>query len=326
MKLPSRVQAAFRTINRSIGFTLLLLAFCIGIMWELIMITVPPGFKGVRWWRFWGAEDIQSPVLNSGLHINLPWNKIFTYDVRLLTHTSAYDVITKEGLPINVEITFRWFVVQKNLPRLHAWIGPDYVSRLLVPEIGSVARARLANYTAEEIYSSKRAQVQHDVYASVISDTNQNGITQRGNNQNLTDLVGLNDVLISGIQLPERVRAAIEQKVELAQVVEEYKFRVDREKLESDRKAIEADGIRRFQEAVKPGIFESYLRWRGIDATQKLSESNNAKIIVMGNGPGGLPIILNSSESSAGTATQPADPKASNAKDSGALPAPALGR
>lgn len=314
MKFSERAQKIIRAANHSVAFTLLVLLFCVGIMWELIMITVPPGYKGIRWWRFWGAEDINSPVLNSGLHINLPWNKIFTYDVRLLTHTSSYDVITKEGLPIKVDITFRWFVVQVNLPRLHAWVGPDYVTRLLVPEIGSVARQQLARYTAEEIYSSKRAEVQRDVLEAVVSDTNQNGITRRGNNQNLTDLVGLNDILISGIQLPERVRAAIEQKVELAQVVEEFKYRVDRERLESDRKAIEGDGIRRFQEAVKPGILESYLRWRGIDATQKLAESNNAKIVVMGNGPGGLPIILNGYDPIPAPTISPADPKADIAR------------
>src|SRR5438132_7597629 len=102
----------------------------------------------------------------------------------------------------------------------------------------------------------------------------------------------LYDVLVTGIELPAAIVAAINRKIEQYYIAEEYKFRVEREKRESERKKIEAEGIRDFQQIVSQGISESYLRWRGIEATLQLSQSTNSKVVVIGSGKDGLPIIL----------------------------------
>src|SRR5258707_3618891 len=102
----------------------------------------------------------------------------------------------------------------------------------------------------------------------------------------------LYDVLVAGIELPAAIVAAINRKTEQYYIAEEYKFRVEREKRESERKKIEAEGIRDFQQIVSQGISESYLRWRGIDATLQLSQSTNAKTVIISNCKDGLPIIL----------------------------------
>jgi regulator of protease activity HflC (stomatin/prohibitin superfamily) len=102
----------------------------------------------------------------------------------------------------------------------------------------------------------------------------------------------LYDVLVTGIELPVAIVAAINRKTEQYYIAEEYKFRVEREKRESERKKIEAEGIRDFQQIVSQGISDSYLRWRGIEATLQLSQSTNAKTVIVGNGKDGLPIIL----------------------------------
>jgi regulator of protease activity HflC (stomatin/prohibitin superfamily) len=109
----------------------------------------------------------------------------------------------------------------------------------------------------------------------------------------LNETLNIYDVLILGIELPAVVVAAINRKIEQYYIAEEYKFRVERERRESERKQIEAVGIRNFQQTVAQGISDSYLRWRGIEATLKLSESPNSKVVIIGNGPGGLPVILN---------------------------------
>jgi regulator of protease activity HflC (stomatin/prohibitin superfamily) len=200
--------------------------------------------------------------------------------------------VSKEGLTFSVNITFRWRPVRRNLGSLHATIGPNYVDTLMVPEIGSIAQGQMAKFTAEELVSTRRAEVQREIFDSVVAHENPNGIEDRQAN-GPSDLIALTDVLIKGVTLPEGIRAAIERKLEQQQAIEESKFRVEREKFESARKAVEAEGVRKFQEIVTPAISDAYLRWRGIDATLKLAESPNAKIVVMGNGPGGLPVILN---------------------------------
>ena len=108
---------------------------------------------------------------------------------------------------------------------------------------------------------------------------------------------------MTGIELPPAIVAAINRKIEQYYIAEEYKFRVEREKRESERKSIEAEGIRDFQQIVSQGISESYLRWRGVEATLQLSQSTNSKVVVIGSGRDGLPVIL-------GGANLPAPPPA----------------
>jgi prohibitin 2 len=109
--------------------------------------------------------------------------------------------------------------------------------------------------------------------------------------------IKLEDVLIEEIKLPEFVKQAIEEKEKVRHMSDAYEFRIEMEQKERQRKRIEAEGIRNFQEIVAPGITDSYLRWRGIEATLKLAESDNAKVVIIGNGADGLPIILNTDSS-----------------------------
>ena len=123
----------------------------------------------------------------------------------------------------------------------------------------------------------------------------------------MRDTFILYDILVTGIELPAAIVAAINRKTEQYYIAEEYKFRVEREKRESERKKIEAEGIREFQQIVSQGISDSYLRWRGIEATLQLSQSTNSKVIVIGSGRDGLPIILNTDTAAPATAAAPAE-------------------
>ena len=118
-------------------------------------------------------------------------------------------------------------------------------------------------------------------------------------NAALRDTVVLYDTLLYGIELPESVIAAINRKAEQYYISEEYKFRIEREKKESERKRIEAEGIRDFQQIVSKGISDSYLRWRGIEATLQLAQSNNSKVVIFGSSKDGLPIILGNASAAA---------------------------
>jgi hypothetical protein len=126
----------------------------------------------------------------------------------------------------------------------------------------------------------------------------------------MREIIILYDILVAGIELPAAIVAAINRKTEQYYIAEEYKFRVEREKRESERKKIEGEGIRDFQQIVSQGISESYLRWRGIEATLQLSQSTNAKVVLIGSGKDGLPIIL-------GNVGTPATPPAGSTPPTG---------
>jgi regulator of protease activity HflC (stomatin/prohibitin superfamily) len=116
----------------------------------------------------------------------------------------------------------------------------------------------------------------------------------------LNDMLNLIDTLILGIELPTAVVTAINRKIEQYYISEEYKFRVAREVRESERKKIEAEGIREFQQIVSQGISDSYLRWRGIEATLQLAQSSNTKVVIVGSGKDGLPIIFGNTPATSG--------------------------
>jgi hypothetical protein len=136
----------------------------------------------------------------------------------------------------------------------------------------------------------------------------------------MDELLNLLDTLVLGIVLPPTVVNAINRKVEQYYLSEEYVFRVARERKESERKKIEAEGISEFQRIVSQGISDSYLRWRGIEATVQLAQSPNSKIVVIGNSRDGMPIILGNVDSPAVTSPPSSDQTKSNEKTTSAAP------
>jgi hypothetical protein len=170
----------------------------------------------------------------------------------------------------------------------------------VAPEIGSRMREVIAEYTAEDVYSTKRAEIQAKIRERAETMLGEKMVGGGvGEDEDtapyqipLYAMLNLINTLILGIELPSTVVTAIDRKIEQYYISEEYKFRVAREIRESDRKRVEAEGISEFQKIVSQGISDSYLRWRGIEATLQLAQSSNSKIVIVGSGKDGLPIIL----------------------------------
>lgn len=299
-----------------------------------VVVTVPSGHVGLMWKRFRGGTVLDPRQLkDEGLRILLPWDKMFLYDLRLQTTTDTYNAITKDGVSINATISIRFRLKHDAVPQLHQAIGPDYVARLVRPEIGSRAREVIAEYTAEEVYSTRRQDVQRGIRGHTQKMLAEKTMERTADQSEYGDaykvpmdeLLNLLDTLVLGIVLPPTVVNAINRKVEQYYLSEEYVFRVARERKESERKRIEAEGISEFQRIVSQGISDSYLRWRGIEATLQLAQSHNSKIVVIGNSRDGMPIILGNVDSPAVT-SPPLDPTRSNEKTTSAAPMISLER
>jgi hypothetical protein len=185
---------------------------------------------------------------------------------------------------------------------LHKFIGPDYLNSVIAPEIGSQTRQVISQYTAEQVYTSRETiqkQIRDNAQKSLAGNLNQlvqpDAMEQpdpKHYNGFLQDAIQVLDTLVLSIELPPDIVAAINRQTEQYYMIQEFKFRVQREAEESKRKQIEADGIAAFQKTVSQGISDSYLRWRGIEATLQLAQSPNTKIVIIGSGKDGLPIIL----------------------------------
>ncbi|WP_207680596.1 prohibitin family protein [Desulfonema magnum] len=240
--------------------------------------SIMPGEGGVHWSRFHGTEI--DYVYPEGLHTIYPWDKMYIYNVRIQEIAPEFDVLTNTGLRIHLLISIRYAPKYKLLGVLHQKVGPDYVNTVIIPEIEAVLREIIGTMGAEEIYTTGRAVIIEAINQAIEQ------VAQR--------YINVDDVLIKRIDLPNTVAKAIQYKIEQKHLVEAHKFIVEREKKEADRKRIEGEGIRDQLKIIASALPEGeILKWKGIQATESISKSDNAKVVIVGNGPEGLPIILN---------------------------------
>lgn len=316
----ARFRLVAQRLKRSSVFALLVSLFVLVVCWERIVITIPAGHGGVQWYLLFGGTRKAENSLGEGIHVIFPWNRIYIYNLRLQNYDTSYDVVTNDGLQVEVGVSFRWRANTAQVGGLHQKYGRQYRDTLLVPAIGSISRHVLSRHTVEDLVSDKRGTIEDQIYRDVVSGSVSDGIGSLSSNNN-SNVVILEDILITRVRLPAKVRAAIEAKLQQAQIVEEYAYRVQRESLESQRKAVEAEGIRKFQEIVASNMTNNYLRWRGIEATLELARSPNSKVVVIGNDKsGGMPLILDGADRPAGTT--PSQGRTSSPKPSAAKSAP----
>jgi regulator of protease activity HflC (stomatin/prohibitin superfamily) len=318
-----------RTLLRhlpGLSFVALVGLLIVVVLWPYVIITVPSGSVGVLWKRFNGLDlycwcwvgrgTVLDPreLREEGLHIIWPWDKLYLYNLRLQSTQQTYNAISKDGVNVKAQISVRYQLLHNSVAVLHKFIGPDFLTSVVNPEIGSQARQVISQYTGEAVYTS-REQIQKQIRDATQRSlaANLNKLVQpeameqpdpKHYNDFLQDAIQILDTLVLSIELPPDIVAAINRQTEQYYMIQEYKFRVEREAEESKRKQIEADGIAAFQKTVSQGISDSYLRWRGIEATLLLSQSPNAKVVVIGSGKDGLPIILNAEPNPSGAGSQ----------------------
>jgi regulator of protease activity HflC (stomatin/prohibitin superfamily) len=327
---PVRRRGAWNFLTRrlpSFAFMLLVLFLAVTVLWRFVVITVPSGHVGVLWkrfntfdyycWCFAGRGTMLNPqqLRGEGLHLVWPWDHLFIYNLRLQSTAQTYNAISRDGVNVAIQMNIRYQLLHNAVAVLHKFIGPAYFDSVVSPEIGSQTRQVISQYTAQEVYTS-REQIQERVRdnARKALGTNLNKLVQpeameqpdpRNYNDVLQYSIQIIDTLVLSIELPPAIVAAINRQTEQFYLIQEYRYRVEREAQESRRKQIEANGIAAFQQTVSQGISDSYLRWRGIEATLALSQSQNSKIVVIGGGKDGLPIILGNVDTPAGAITPP---------------------
>jgi len=245
-----------------------------------IFLTIKPGEAGVLFKKFGGGLE-KDILYNQGFQVIAPWNTMYVYNVKEQTTEESMDVLDKNGLSINVDISVRFNPFANKIGYVHEQFGTNYVSVLVIPEVRSAVRQVMGRYTAEEIYSTKRSEVE----TNIITES-ENTLSSDKNN------IRMNALLIRSINLPEGIKNAIESKLRQEQEALAYKFRLDKEKSEAERKKIAAQGEAVANQIINSSLTTNLLRMRGIEATTALAQSPNSKVVVIGSGKDGLPLIL----------------------------------
>lgn len=243
-----------------------------------MFMIIDAGERGVIFRPYTTGLDRET-IFGEGFHVVAPWNRMFVYNVREQQREETMDLLDKNGLSVNVDVTVRFNPLFDQIPFLHERFGINYVNVLVVPEVRSSVRQVAGRYSAEEIYSTKRQQVE----GAIIEET------RRTLGANFIDMRAL---LIRSINLPPQIKSAIESKLTQEQEALAYEFRLNREESEADRRRIEAQGIADYNRIISASLTENILKQKGIDATLDLAKSANSKVVVVGSGKEGLPLIL----------------------------------
>ncbi|MBM2846990.1 MAG: Prohibitin family protein [Bacteroidetes bacterium] len=269
----ARQNIAFRTVS-----TLSSVAFGVFLVLSLAQCftQVPAGHVGVI--DFFGT--VSDRTLRAGINFVNPLATVIKYDIRTQEHKEAMQTLSREGLTIGLEISALYRLNPDSAARVYLTVGGgDYQTIILIPQFRSISRAVTASVQASALYSTERERL-----GVAIQEELAKAVAPRG--------VIVESTPLRNVALPSQLTEAIEQKQRADQESQRMEFILTKEKQEADRKRIEAQGISDFQKIVAQGISEQLLRWKGIEATEKIASSPNTKVIIVGAGKDGLPIIL----------------------------------
>lgn len=242
-------------------------------------VTIGSGEAGVLFKTFGDGVVTDEPPMGEGFHIVAPWNRVYIYEVRQQELSETIRALSSNGLDIKIDASI-WFQPEfQNLGKLHQDKSEAYVQRVLQPAIRSAARSVVGRYTPEQLYSSKRDAIQEEIFI----ETNKLLEGQ---------FVQLNEVLVRDVTLPATIKEAIERKLSQEQEALEYEFRLQKAEQEAERQRIDAEGKARANQILSASLTDKILQEKGIQATLELSKSPNSKVIVIGSGKDGMPIIL----------------------------------
>ncbi|MDN3667196.1 prohibitin family protein [Algibacter miyuki] len=261
-----------------IAFPFIIIGVVLVILLSKSAVTIGPGEGGVMFERLGDGIDVER-TYGEGFHIIMPWNSMIVRRVRQQSISDEMNVLSVNGLEVKVNGTIWYEPEFANLGKLIKTKGQDYERELLDPAINAAARSVVGRYTPEQLYSSKRDVIEQEILDEV---------TKLLEGQFLT----VKRVLVEDVKLPATIKDAIERKLKQEQESLEYEFRLVTADKEAQKQIIEAEGKAESNRILSASLTDKILQDKGIDATIKLAESPNSKVIVIGSGDSGLPIIL----------------------------------
>jgi regulator of protease activity HflC (stomatin/prohibitin superfamily) len=223
--------------------------------------------------------NVSNRTLKAGIQLVNPMARVVQMSIQTLELKETMDVPSKEGMTMNIEVSVLYHLDPEKAADVYRSVGQDFVGVILEPQFRSVTRGVTASYEAKALYTSEREAV-----AQLITEDLKKLVEPRG--------IVIESTPMRRLTLPTKITAAIEDKLSADQESQRMTFVLTKEKQEAERKRIEAQGIADFQKIVTEGISDKLLQWKGIEATQDLAKSQNAKIVIIGNSKNGLPLVL----------------------------------
>ncbi|AFY32242.1 prohibitin family protein [Calothrix sp. PCC 7507] len=263
-----RYRLAVRGITLLIGCVAVLAAI------SRLLVIVPSGNVGIV--NFFG--QVSDNTLNPGVHLVNPFAKVLNFSTRLKDIKENVDITSQEGLSLNLDVSLQYKLDPQKAAIVYKTIGTDE-TQLVISRFRSTVRAITANYPAGAIYSTKRQEIAQKIDQQLTQQIPALGFV-------------VEEALLRNVKMPEKLQTAIQDKLKTEQENQQMKFVLQKERQEAERKRIEAQGVADAQKIISGGLTNQVLQLRAIEATEKLAQSNNSKIIIVGSEKGGVPIMI----------------------------------
>jgi len=251
-------------------------------LWSKMTVTIHSGEAGVMFRLLDNGVDTDN-TYSEGFHFMNPLNTMFVYNVRQQEVSEKMSVLSSNGLEISLDVSMWYQPVYEKLGYLHKEKGQNYLGTIVRPAIRSATRSVIGRYTPEQIYSTKRDAIQEEIF-----EETRTILTPQ--------FIQLNEVLVRDVTLPPTIKSAIEKKLKQEQESLEYEFKIQKETKEAERIRIAAEGKANANKILNASLTANILQEKGIEATLKLAESQNTKVVVIGNSKNGMPLILGDSK------------------------------
>jgi regulator of protease activity HflC (stomatin/prohibitin superfamily) len=224
---------------------------------------VRPGEVGVKQklGKLSDKNHTQGPVWYNPFTTKVIKTNIQINDIEL-----SLSLPSKEGLSVVAQISILYRIEQNSVSKVIKNIGPEY-ENIISNVFRSASADVCSNYFAKDMHSGMRSEIEQAIKEKMASNLEDKGIVVEA-------------VLMKSIQLPSGLSKSIEEKLQAEQDAMRMVFILDQEKLEADRKRIEATGTKDAQKILSEGLTEEILRLRSIEALLELSKSPNSKVII----------------------------------------------
>jgi regulator of protease activity HflC (stomatin/prohibitin superfamily) len=262
----TRLVRTMRAGGKAAAIALAVVVVVAALLWQRVVYVVPAGGAGVLYQTLFGGT-ITDLVYGEGVQLVFPWDRFIVYDTRVQVVLSEFKVLTNKGLPIQLRLAIRYHPEYDTVGLLHQKVGPDYVAKIVQPQVESVLRRYIGKEEPEAIYTNKEG-VLSSIISRAIEETSEKFVT-------------IDDIIIREVSLPEQMRDAITTKLTFQQQAEAYEFRLAAEQREAERKRIEAEGTAAAQKIIAGGLTPDLLRWEAIRMESELAKSPNTKTLIL---------------------------------------------
>ncbi len=259
------------------GKRILQLAILVVVITLLMASTtsIPTGNVGVL--TLFGR--VTGETLPEGIHLVNPLKSVQKLSIQTQSVKESANVPSNEGLILALDTSLLFRLDKDKAAFVFQTVGDNYAEKIVEPTLRAAIRASTSAHSANALYTNARELVQQQIQDELTAQLAPRGVI-------------VENVLLRDVQLPAMLKGSIEAKQQAEQDALRMSFILQKEKQEAERKRIEAQGIADFQRIVATGISAQLLEWKGIEATEKLAASSNAKVVIIGNPKNGLPLVL----------------------------------